>query len=86
MLLLCLAAAAMALVDAGGYRNGYKPPTRTATELYMNYEEAVPQLKHHKARRRTALHPFLAPFCRSSLHLLPDYTALHPFLAAPCCH
>lgn len=49
LLLLCVAAAALALVDAGGYRNGYKPPTRTAAELYMNYKEPVPLLKHHKA-------------------------------------
>ena len=50
LLLLCMAAAALALADAGCYRNGYKPPSRTGAELYMNYEQPVPLLKHHKVR------------------------------------
>lgn len=61
VLLLCVAAAALALVDAGGYRNGYKPPTRTAEELYMNYEAPAPLLKHHKARWLTAPPPLSRP-------------------------
>ena len=51
LLLLYVAAVALVTVDAGGYRNGYKPPTRSEAELYLNYEVAVPLSKHHKVWR-----------------------------------
>ena len=55
LLLLCMAAASLSLVDAGGYRNGHKAPARTEEELYMNYKDATPLQRHEKARRHTVL-------------------------------
>ena len=49
LLLLCVAVAALALVEAGGYRNGHKAPSRSEAELSLNYETPAPLSKHHKA-------------------------------------
>ena len=49
ILVLALTSLAVAAVDAGCYRNGYKPPQRKEEDFYMNYVPA-PTLASHKVR------------------------------------